>query len=363
MNGGEPLPLEVRDLVVRYGETVAVAGVTLGVRPHTVLALVGASGCGKTSLLRAMAGFERPASGEVFVASERVAGGGEFVPPERRHIGMVFQQCALFPHMTVRANVRFGVEGRRDADRLTDIALERVGLTSLARRYPDQLSGGQQQLAALARALAPSPRVVLLDEPFASLDAGLRSRLRDDVRDVLTNARMTAVLVTHDQDEALALADEVAVMSAGRLIQLGSPSEVYHRPASAEVAEFIGGGQLVPVRVAGGLLRGPLGPMVTDAPDGGARLLVRPEQLRIDASDQAGAAGRIERRQFFGHDRLDEIRLEGGTRVLARALGGAEPEVGTRVAVSLPAASYRVFADAGGAVHVATPAVSRPGKP
>ena len=273
--------LEIEHVTVRHGSTTAVNDLTLRVADREIVALVGPSGCGKTSLLRAVAGFERPASGTLRIGGATVAGQASWTPPERRRVGMVFQQGALFPHMTVNGNVRYGVDGQADADRRTAAALELVGMTKQGDRYPDQLSGGQQQRVALARALAPAPRIVLLDEPFANLDTGLRDRLRAEVRRILRAASATAVFVTHDQEEALSLADRVAVMMRGELLQFDAPEAIYERPASVDVAEFIGGGQLLDCAVSGGRLESAFGPLRSDAPDGRCRLLVRSEDLTV----------------------------------------------------------------------------------
>jgi iron(III) transport system ATP-binding protein len=228
-----------------------------------------------------------------------------------------------------------------------------VGMTPLADRYPDQLSGGQQQRVALARALAPSPRIVLLDEPFANLDAGLRLHLRQEVREILRTARTTAILVTHDQEEALSLADRVAVMQNGRVLQVDGPEQVYHRPASIEVAELIGGGQLLDCAVENGRLASPLGgQLATGAPDGAARLLVRPEDLRL-LSDVAteGVSGVLGSRRFYGHDVLVDVRLSSGPVVQVRLPGSADEQPKRHVRVVLRPGNFRLFLLAGGPVH------------
>jgi iron(III) transport system ATP-binding protein len=220
--------------------------------PRSMTALVGESGCGKTSLLRAIAGFEVPSEGIVRIDGTTVSGPGVWVEPRHRHVGMVFQQGALFPHLDVWENVQFGLKGARDrADRTAD-ALRLVGLEGFEKRYPDALSGGQQQRVALARAIAPSPKVVLLDEPFGGLDASLRQRVRDDVCAILGDAGVTSILVTHDQQEALSVAERVAVMHAGRILQVGDPASIYHRPATLAVAAFVGEGQLIPCTIRSG---------------------------------------------------------------------------------------------------------------
>ncbi len=355
MSDPEAGAVELSGLDLRYGGTVvAVDRVSLRVPRHEIMALVGPSGCGKTSLLRAIAGFEAPDSGTLQIDGRCVAGNGTWVPPEARQVGMVFQQGALFPHMTVRRNVLYGVRKLPDARQRAEQALDRVGLAGLAERYPDQLSGGQQQLVALARALAPAPRVVLLDEPFASLDAGRRERLREEVREVLGQARMTAILVTHDQEEALSLADSVAVMRGGRILQVGTPEEIYDRPASIEVAEFVGGGQLLVCSVLGGQLVTELGTLSTDAPDGGARLLVRPEQIVIHAGERVGpATGELVRRSYFGHDQLNEVRLvRSGVMLRVRTLESQELRCGARVQAALRPGTYRLYHDNGASYGV-----------
>ena len=346
--------LEIDELEVRYGATVAVDSVSLRVRSHEITALVGPSGCGKTSLLRAVAGFETPTRGTVRIDGQLVAGNGSCVAPEHRQVGMVFQEGALFPHLNVRDNVRYGVQRRADGEDRAAAAVELVGLQELLDRYPQELSGGQQQLVALARALAPAPKLVLLDEPFANLDASLRSRLRDEVRAILGAARMTAVLVTHDQDEALSIGDRLAVMSRGRLLQAGLPREVYDDPASVEVAEFIGSGQLFDGTVANGNLQTVFGKLRTGAPDGPARLLLRAEDLRVLPETAAeGVPGRVVRRRFHGHDQLHEVVLGDGRRVQVRRLT-SEAGSEARVRLVLRPKTYRVFSAIGGGSHRAS---------
>ena len=341
--------LEVRGLVVRYGDVVAVNEVSLELPRRRLTALVGRSGCGKTTLLRAIAGFEPPAAGEIVLDGETLSGEGGWVAPERRQIGMVFQEGALFPHLDVRRNVGYGLHrrahrGRRDR-RVAEV-LELVGMADYGDRFPDQLSGGQQRRVALARALAPEPRLVLLDEPFAGLDAGLREHLRAEVRRILGAAGVTALLVTHDQGEALSVADRVAVMEAGRILQVGSPDEIYHRPRTPEVARFIGEGVLVPCEVEAGLVRSMLG--AVEAPpgavDGPALLFVRPEDLGVRASaEETTAHGRIVERRFFGHDVLDRVRLTGGEEIEVRVLSSEAPPDGAAVELRLRPRAFTLF--------------------
>ncbi len=355
-----PHILQVRDLIVRYGEEVAVNGVDLDLPQGRLLALLGASGCGKTSLLRAIAGFESPTAGTIDIDGRRVFDNGTNLRAEKRNVGMVFQEGALFPHMTVWQNVCYGVKGQDDAEDRGGEALELVGLTDYRHRYPDELSGGQQQRVALARALAPSPSIVLLDEPFANLDATLRQRVREQVRDILEAAGTTSILVTHDQEEALSVAELVAVMVSGRIRQVGTPEEIYHQPASLDVATFVGEGQLVACDVRDGIAHCRFGsvPTVEGAPtveatDGPGHLFVRPEDLRVLPADHPeGAHGKVVRRRFFGHDLLDDVELEvsSGTgeaaRIQVRQLSSSSCATGVPVRICLREKPFRIFPSA-----------------
>ena len=336
MSGAGSPAVELRGLTLRYDGAPVVREVDLEVARGGLTALLGPSGCGKTTLLRAIAGFERPVGGSIRIHGETVAGDGRWVPPERRRVGMVFQDGALFPHLSVWRNVRYGVSGRADGEERVRRALEMTGLVELAERFPDELSGGQQQRVALARALAPEPRVVLLDEPFGALDAALRDRLRGEVREVLGAAGATAILVTHDQEEALSVADRVAAMRRGRVLQVGSPEEIYRRPASLAVAGMLGGGQLVPAVVERGRCRSILGESASDAADGSGHLLLRAEDLTEVAADAPeGVEATIERRRFFGHDVLDRVRLTSGEELEVRVLSGELASVGSRIRLAL----------------------------
>jgi iron(III) transport system ATP-binding protein len=322
-----------------FGPVQAVRDVTLEIERGELLAVLGPSGCGKTTLLRTIAGFERPDAGSVLVGDELMAGPDGFVPPERRRIGMVFQDYALFPHLTVRANVAFGLapRARDERERLTRRTLELVGLQHKTDRYPHELSGGERQRVALARALAPEPALVLLDEPFSSLDAGLRAGLRREVELILRDAEATALLVTHDQEEALSLADRLAVMREGRIVQVGAPEEVYVRPASRWAAQFVG-----EVNVLAGVARGSgveteLGVFDLRAPaSGSVHVAVRPEQLELRADHDGNAE--VVAREFRGHDVLYRLRHEAGRVVLVQLPSLELHEVGARVFVR-PAAS------------------------
>ncbi len=309
----DQLAIRARGLTRWFGDAVALVDFNLDVWEGGLLTLLGPSGCGKTTALRVIAGFET-ASGSVDIRGRRVLDDGVFVPPEQRRVGMVFQDYALFPHMTVAANVAYGLGGSPDSDRVRQ-ALDLVGLTRLAGRMPNELSGGQQQRVALARALAPEPDVILLDEPFSNLDAALRDRVRRELKAILTEARATAVLVTHDQEEALATSDLVAVMYQGRVIQVDSPAELYAHPSDPWIAEFLGDADLIPATGHRGYADTPLGRFKTDL-RGPVSVIVRPEdvQLSIGEAPNAVVAGV----EFFGHDQLVSVALPGGLRVRSR---------------------------------------------
>ena len=337
--------LQVQDLTVRYDDVLAVDRASLESDGRTLTALVGPSGCGKTTLLRAIAGFEVPAEGRIDIDGRNVVGRKTWVPPERRSVGMVFQQGALFPHMSVADNVAFGIRGVPDERQRVARLLKLVDLSELRDRYPDQLSGGQQQRAALARALAPSPRLVLLDEPFANLDADLRHRMRDEVRAVLAQTATSALMVTHDQEEALGIADRVAVMCAGRILQVGTPEQVYGEPASAVVADFIGRGQLVCCRVDGGRVASGFGTTVCSASEGRARLLIRAEDVvLLPSGEPSGVPGTVERHRYYGHGRICEVRLEDGDMVRVRDSGSTDARPSQAVRLRLKPKRYRLFA-------------------
>jgi iron(III) transport system ATP-binding protein len=318
-------------LAKRFGNVVAVDGFELEVREGELLCLLGPSACGKTTALRLIAGLERPDAGTVEVAGRTVAGLRTWVPPERRHVGMVFQDWALFPHLDVRGNVAFGLDGEAQT-RVSEL-LELVRLDGLEHRMPHELSGGQQQRVALARAIAPSPDVLLLDEPFSNLDAQLRAELRSEVRRVLRSTGTTAVFVTHDQEEALSIADRVAVMMAGRVRRCGTPYEVYEDPMEAAVARLLGQRNLLRAPVARGVATTALGELrVPGAPDGAGEVLVRPESLRA-TRDPAGNA-RVVHVEFYGHDQLVRCVLGDGTELDVRLMG-PHPELDVDATVRL----------------------------
>ena len=301
--------LRVSDLHKSYGDVVALRGVDLVVPTGSFTAVLGPSGSGKTTLLRVIAGFERADRGSVTLGGVVVEDDHHHEPPEGRRVGYVPQEGALFPHLTVEKNVGFGIRGRADRRRRVDELLDIVGLSGLGPRYPHQLSGGQQQRVALARALAIRPALVLLDEPFSSLDAGLRSSVRSDVQDVLRAGGVTAVLVTHDQDEALSVADQVAVIRDGVIGQFGTPQQLYDHPVDPAMARFLGEANLVSATVEGDRVTTPFGPLRLRsdhvAPSNGERAvaLVRPEQMHLSTVIRgAGLPATVVRTQFHGHD-------------------------------------------------------------
>jgi iron(III) transport system ATP-binding protein len=328
------IALQLRRVHKAFGTVRAVDGVDLDVESGSICALLGPSGCGKTTTLRLIAGLEHPDGGEIVVGGRTLSSPREFVAPDKRRIGMVFQDYALFPHMDVEANVAYGL-GRKPKRDLVRRALSLVGLEDAAGRAVHELSGGQQQRVALARALAPTPDLILLDEPFSNLDAGLRDRLRQEVREILVQAGVTALFVTHDQEEALSLAETVAVMREGRIEQVGSPEEIYSRPASRWMAEFIGEIEVLPGEARDGRAECELGSFPAEmAISGAVDVLVRPESLAVDLhGPQSAASAEVVSRRFFGHDQLVELRLPSGRLVRSRRLGFPPWHPGDRVQV------------------------------
>ncbi|MBB1243699.1 ABC transporter ATP-binding protein [Streptomyces durbertensis] len=306
--------LHISALRKSYDGTPVLDGLDLDVPSGRLVAVLGPSGCGKTTMLRIIAGFLHADAGRVELGGRTVVGPGVHVPPERRGVGIVAQEGALFPHLSVSRNVAFGLTGLSRAERSARTAemLELVGLAGHGERMPHELSGGQQQRVALARALAPRPALVLLDEPFNALDSALRAGVRADVRAALHATGATAVLVTHDQQEALSTADLVAVVRGGRVAQVGTPEEVYRSPVDPWVAAFVGDAVVLPAAVADGRARTCVGtvPVAGDA-KGSGNVLLRPEQLRLVAPDAAAVSGVVRDICFYGHDSVVSLDLEG----------------------------------------------------
>ena len=332
-----------------YDGTIAVRDVDLDIAPGEVVCLLGPSGCGKTTLLRLAAGLEVPLSGRILVNGLEMAGPSAFVPPERRGTGLMFQDYALFPHLSIAQNVAFGLDRlpRREAAREARLALRRIGLEAYADDYPHALSGGEQQRVALARAIAPRPSVLLMDEPFSGLDRRLRDSVRDETMTVLRETRATCIVVTHDPEEAMRMADRIALMRAGALVQVGTPRELYSEPVDLMAARFFSELNEIPGVVGAGAVSTPLGAFPAPAglaPGTEVEVGVRPQGVVCAPPSEPGAAGRILKRRFLGEVDLLEIAVEGlDVPLQARRRGGAELKVGTDVSVTLAPADVLIF--------------------
>jgi iron(III) transport system ATP-binding protein len=345
--------LKVEGLSRSFGELRAVDDVSLVVPHGTLTAVLGPSGCGKTTLLRLVAGFLEPDAGTISFDDRVVAGAGRSASPQQRRVGYVPQEGALFPHLDVAANIGFGLPRRsRRSARVREV-LDLVELpASYLERHPHELSGGQQQRVALARALAPEPAVVLLDEPFSSLDASLRETTGRAVVRALRQAGSTAVLVTHDQSEALSLADQVAVMRAGRLIQAGSPVEVYQAPADAHVARFVGGANVLAAHGEGSTARCALGEIRLAEPTAGdVVVVIRPEQVVLHPADDEAASATVREVNFYGHDADVRLDLLDGSSLVARVSGQPPPRAGETVSVLVDGAAVALHGEDGVALH------------
>ncbi len=357
--------LELNGVVQRYGKQTIVDGVNFQLEAGSIACLLGPSGCGKTTLLRCIAGFEEIADGEIRLHGEVVSQAGQSTPPEKRRIGMVFQDYALFPHLTVEQNVAFGL-GRKPAEdahlRVRQL-LATVGLHGQGNKYPHELSGGQQQRVALARALAPRPNLILLDEPFSNLDVGLRERLSVEVREILKREGSTAIMVTHDQHEAFAMADEIGVMFEGRIQQWDVPYNLYHRPANRFVADFIGQGVLLPGVVASGThVEMELGKLVSDiqiacsetcanCADGcDVDVLLRPDDVVHD--DRSPLQAEVLHKAFRGADILYTLRLASGAEVLSLVPSHHNHAIGEKIGIRLDADHVIAFKKQSARAHV-----------
>jgi iron(III) transport system ATP-binding protein len=345
-----PPQLEVRAISVAYGGRAIVRAVSFVLETGSIGCLLGPSGCGKTTVLRALAGFEPVTDGAILIGGREVSVPGRTLAPEARRIGMVFQDFALFPHLSVAANVGFGLRRlpRREAAQRVAQLLDLVGLTGAARHYPHQLSGGMQQRVALARAMAPRPEILLLDEPFSSMDADLREQLAREVGEVLRRDGVTAVLVTHDQHEAFAMADQIGVLGQGQIEQWGTGFDLYHEPVNRFVADFIGQGVMLPGEVVDAMrVKTELGRVAGERAHGlpaetAVEVLIRPDDLVYDESSPRRAT--VVGRAFRGAEYLYTLRLASGTQVLCLVASHHQHAIGDVIGMRLEARHLVVFA-------------------
>ncbi|WP_254543847.1 ABC transporter ATP-binding protein [Halomarina pelagica] len=338
--------LELAGVSKRFGSESVIRDLSLSVREGEILTLLGPSGCGKTTTLRLIAGLDRPDEGEIRLNGAVVSGPDAFVPPEDRGIGVVFQEFALFPHLTARENVAFGLKGwdRADRERRVDELLDLVGLGPQGESYPSELSGGQRQRVALARSIAPEPAILLLDEPFSNLDVDLRVEMREEVRQIVKRAGVTAVSVTHDQEEAMSISDRVAVVNDGRIEQIGRPDRVFQHPESRFVAGFLGHASFLSGRVGADAVETGVGPVARERIHGLAaeyegstiEVLVRPDDVRADETAPE-ANGRVVSRRYLGPTVLYEVELDTGERVGCMHNHDDRIDLDERVAVVLEA--------------------------
>ena len=339
--------LELRHVSCAY-ETgrPAVQGISFAAREGEILCLLGPSGCGKTTILRAIAGFEPVRSGQLFLSGQLVSSPDVMTPTESRHVGMVFQEYALFPHLRVQDNIAFGLHHLARSERASRVQemLRLTGLEGFERRYPHELSGGQQQRVALARALVQNPVVLLLDEPFSNLDPDMAGRMRQELHDLLRRMKTTTVLVTHDHDEAFAMADRIAVLNQGRLEQFDTPEMMYHMPATPFVADFVGQADFIPGTVSQGMVHTELGefPDTIECRDGTAVVvMIRPDDIHLVPTE--GARARVLSRQFHGSENLYTVSLPSGQIVHSSQGSTSVYQVGTAVELRVLATHTVVF--------------------
>jgi iron(III) transport system ATP-binding protein len=366
--GPERTRLALDGIRHHFDGTAVLEDVSLALGPGEVVCLLGPSGCGKSTLLRIAAGVERQMAGTVDIDGRRVSGPGVHVPPEARGIGLVFQDFALFPHLTVDRNVGFGLAGiAAEREARVAVLLDRVGLGLHAGRYPHELSGGEQQRVALARALAPRPPILLMDEPFSGLDNRLRDGIRDETLDILGEEGTAVLLVTHEPGEAMRMADRIALMRAGRIVQEGPPSQLYNAPVDKQAAMFFSEVNVVPGRVAGEGVETAFGRFPAPGAGGSAEaeVVIRPQHVRLDfdrdgrgplptPSDGTAVRGRVLRARFVGDQSLVELAMEHDGSVLRATVPGVFlPKAGTPLWATLPRARCFVFSGRGAAARAA----------
>ena len=320
--------MEFKDVHLSYGEVDALRGISFVLEPGEIVCLLGPSGCGKTSLLRLAAGAEQPDSGTVWLDDRKVAGDGSFLPPDKRNVGLMFQDFALFPHLSILDNVTFGLQhlDRQSAKAEANMALLRVGLADYGDKFPNELSGGEQQRVALARTIVPRPSIVLMDEPFSGLDQRLRDTVRQETQALLKETRASAMIVTHDPLEAMGMADRILLMRDGELIQAGSPEELYRHPCDLQAARFFCDFTEVPGNISNGVLTSPLGQfeLEDDVVDGKALMLIRPHAITATPSKETLLTGKVLQSRFMGEitelrvqfEKLDEVLIRASTRHL-----------------------------------------------
>ncbi|MDJ0508205.1 MAG: ABC transporter ATP-binding protein [Crocosphaera sp.] len=342
--------LQVEQIIKQFPhqEIAAVDQISFNLAQGEILGLLGPSGCGKTTLLRMIAGFEQPSAGTIELGGNLVASAQKILPPEQRNTGMVFQDYALFPHLNIADNIAFGLDKKKlpkkEIKQRIGEVLTLVGLEGLERRYPHQLSGGQQQRVALARALAPKPALILLDEPLSNLDVQVRLRLRHEIRHILKGTGITAMFVTHDQEEAMAICDKIAVMSSGTIEQLGTPEEIYTRPKSRFVAEFVTQANFIPAKRRGQIWTTEIGQWELpysgeNIPEG--ELMVRQEDIKLEQDDTAEVV--ISDRQFLGREYRYCLRTPSGCQIHARTTIQTQLPIGTKVQLAIASQAAQVF--------------------
>lgn len=337
--------LECHGVTKRFGDSVAVSDMTFTMENGTVLVLLGPSGCGKTTTLRLIAGFEIPDSGVIHMGGNPIAGESVFLPPERRQVGMVFQDYALFPHLNARRNIEFGISRRSDRKDRANEVMELLGIRDISGQMPHELSGGQQQRVALARALAPRPEVLLMDEPFSNLDAQLRARVRSEIKTILKENGTSAIFVTHDQEEAFALADEIGVMLSGSIAQIGSPRHIYNEPSSVDVATCIGDATILKGVAKGKRVQSELGNLpMRGQKSGDVQICLRPEMINVETSKAHDFDGTVIGSEFYGPFQTVSIRLSSGTvlRTKVSAENPLSPDSPVKISIDGPVATFLI---------------------